>query len=101
MVEVASGDCIVVADDAAPYGSAQAERRVFLSSIRAPKVGNPKRNEKPASFAREAKEFLRTRLIGQQVKSQDLYVDVMGQLPSQSSRIGRTQLHRESFPVCR
>eukprot|EP00246_Nothoceros_aenigmaticus_P000016 TRINITY_DN10013_c0_g1_i1.p1 TRINITY_DN10013_c0_g1~~TRINITY_DN10013_c0_g1_i1.p1 ORF type:complete len:994 (+),score=218.35 TRINITY_DN10013_c0_g1_i1:98-3079(+) len=67
VVEVVSGDCIVVADDAAPFGSAQAERRVNLSSIRAPKIGNPKRNEKPASYAREAKDCLRTRLIGQQV----------------------------------
>lgn len=66
-MEVVSGDCIVVADDAVPYGSPSAERRVNLSSIRAPKMGNPRRDEKPASYAREAKEFLRTRLIGRQV----------------------------------
>ncbi|XP_031490324.1 ribonuclease TUDOR 1 [Nymphaea colorata] len=68
VVEVVSGDCIIVADDAVPYGSPSAERRVNLSSIRAPKMGNPRRDEKPASYAREAKEFLRTRLIGRQVK---------------------------------
>jgi len=34
VVEVVSGDCIVVADDSAPYGSPLAERRVNLSSIR-------------------------------------------------------------------
>ncbi|KAL2643329.1 hypothetical protein R1flu_010916 [Riccia fluitans] len=67
VIEVVSGDCIVVADDALPYGTVQAERRVNLSSIRAPKMGNPKRDEKPAAYAREAKEFLRTRLIGKQV----------------------------------
>jgi staphylococcal nuclease domain-containing protein 1 len=67
VVEVVSGDCIIVADDAAPYGSPSAERRVNLSSIRAPKMGNPRRDEKPDNFAREAKEFLRTRLIGKQV----------------------------------
>ncbi|GJM85124.1 hypothetical protein PR202_ga01548 [Eleusine coracana subsp. coracana] len=68
VVEVVSGDCIVVADDAAPYGSPSAERRVNLSSIRAPKLGNPRRDDnKPQKFAREAKEFLRTRLIGKQV----------------------------------
>ncbi|KAG8070849.1 hypothetical protein GUJ93_ZPchr0006g46436 [Zizania palustris] len=67
VVEVVSGDCIIVADDAAPYGSPSAERRVNLSSIRAPKLGNPRRDEKPENFAREAKEFLRTRLIGKQV----------------------------------
>ncbi|KAG6481964.1 ribonuclease TUDOR 2-like [Zingiber officinale] len=67
VVEVVSGDCIVVADDAAPFGSPLAERRVNLSSIRAPKMGNPRRDEKPAPYAREAKEFLRTRLIGNQV----------------------------------
>ncbi|ONK58667.1 uncharacterized protein A4U43_C09F15430 [Asparagus officinalis] len=67
VVEVVSGDCIIVADDAAPYGSPLAERRVNLSSIRCPKMGNPRRDEKPEPYAREAKELLRTRLIGQQV----------------------------------
>jgi staphylococcal nuclease domain-containing protein 1 len=67
VVEVVSGDCIIVADDSIPYGSPLAERRVNLSSIRCPKIGNPRRDEKPAPYAREAKEFLRTRLIGRQV----------------------------------
>ncbi|XP_047081605.1 ribonuclease TUDOR 1-like [Lolium rigidum] len=68
VVEVVSGDCIIVADDAAPYGSPSAERRINLSSIRAPKLGNPRREDnKPETFARESKEFLRTRLIGKQV----------------------------------
>eukprot|EP00268_Persea_americana_P054270 TRINITY_DN619_c0_g1_i3.p1 TRINITY_DN619_c0_g1~~TRINITY_DN619_c0_g1_i3.p1 ORF type:complete len:987 (-),score=247.25 TRINITY_DN619_c0_g1_i3:523-3483(-) len=67
VVEVVSGDCIVVADDSVPYGSPLAERRVNLSSIRSPKMGNPRRDEKPAPYAREAREFLRTRLIGRQV----------------------------------
>uniref|UniRef100_R7W5A3 Nuclease domain-containing protein 1 n=1 Tax=Aegilops tauschii TaxID=37682 RepID=R7W5A3_AEGTA len=68
VVEVVSGDCIIVADDAAPYGSPSAEWQVNLSSIRAPKLGNPRREDnKPDKFARESKEFLRTRLIGKQV----------------------------------
>ena len=63
-----SGDCIIVADDAAPHGSPSAERRVNLSSIRAPRLGNPRREDnKPDKFARESKDFLRTRLIGKQV----------------------------------
>lgn len=62
-----SGDCVVVADDAAPFGSPAAERRVNLSSIRAPRIGNPRKEEKPAAYAREAKEYLRNLLIGQQV----------------------------------
>ncbi|KAA8542037.1 hypothetical protein F0562_023189 [Nyssa sinensis] len=67
VIEVVSGDCIIVADDAVPFGSPLAERRVNLSSIRCPKIGNPRRDEKPAPYAREAKEFLRTRLVGRQV----------------------------------
>ncbi|XP_077226647.1 ribonuclease TUDOR 1-like [Tasmannia lanceolata] len=67
VVEVVSGDCIIVADDAVPFGSPLAERRVNLSSIRSPKIGNPRRDEKPAPYAREARDFLRTRLIGRQV----------------------------------
>lgn len=68
VVEVVSGDCIVVADDSLPFGSPAAERRVNLSSIRCPKLGNPRREEKPAPYAREAREFLRTRLMGRQVQ---------------------------------
>lgn len=68
-MEVVSGDCIIVADDSIPYGNALAERRVNLSSIRCPKIGNPRKDEKPAAYAREAREFLRTRLIGRQVST--------------------------------
>lgn len=68
VVEVVSGDCIIVADDSLPFGSPAAERRVNLSSIRCPKLGNPRREEKPAPYAREAREFLRTRLMGRQVQ---------------------------------
>uniref|UniRef100_A0A7N0VE85 Ribonuclease n=1 Tax=Kalanchoe fedtschenkoi TaxID=63787 RepID=A0A7N0VE85_KALFE len=67
VVEVVSGDCITVADDSAPFGSPLAERRVNLSSIRCPKMGNPRRDEKPAPYAHEAKEFLRTSVIGKKV----------------------------------
>ncbi|KAM3380515.1 ribonuclease TUDOR 1 [Capsicum galapagoense] len=67
VVEVVSGDCLVIADDSLPFGDPSAERRVNLSSIRAPKMGNPRKDEKPAPYAREAKEFLRNCLIGKQV----------------------------------
>ncbi|KAJ0051795.1 hypothetical protein Pint_01311 [Pistacia integerrima] len=73
VVEVVSGDCIIVADDSIPYGSPLAERRVNLSSIRCPKIGNPRRDEKPAPYAKEARDFLRTRLIGKQVNVQMEY----------------------------
>ncbi|CAL5444321.1 unnamed protein product [Camellia sinensis] len=73
VVEVVSGDCIIVADDSVPYGSPLAERRVNLSSIRCPKMGNPRRDEKPAPYAREAKDLLRQRLIGRQVNVQMEY----------------------------
>ncbi|XVF09508.1 hypothetical protein REPUB_Repub07fG0099200 [Reevesia pubescens] len=51
VVKVVNGDCIVVADDSIPYGSALAECRVNLSSIRCPKMGNPHRDEKPTTYA--------------------------------------------------
>ena len=56
--EVVSGDCIVVRDAANKQ-----ERRVNLSSIRAPRMG--RKGEKPEDWATEAKEFLRQRLIGE------------------------------------
>ncbi|XP_057530825.1 ribonuclease TUDOR 1-like [Amaranthus tricolor] len=67
VVEVVSGDCIIVADDAVPLGNPLAERRVNLSSIKANKLGNPRRNDVVEPYAREAKEFLRQKLIGRQV----------------------------------
>lgn len=67
VIEVVSADCIIVADESLPFGDPSAERRVNLSSIRGPKMGNPRRDQKPDPYARDAKEFLRTRLLGRQV----------------------------------
>ena len=58
VVEVVSGDCLVVKDSASSV-----ERRVNLSSLRAPRMG--RKGERPDTYATEAKEFLRQRLIGE------------------------------------
>ena len=55
--QVVSGDVLVIRDS-----SSSAERRVTLSSIRAPRPA--RRDEKPEPYGTEAKEFLRQRLIG-------------------------------------
>lgn len=60
VAEVASGDCIVVRD-----ANGGVERRVTLSSIRAPRGATRDRAAEP--WAVEAKEFLRQRLIGREV----------------------------------
>ena len=52
MVEVTSGDCVVVRDR-----TSGVERRVNLSSVRAPRVGT--RDRAPEPWGLEAKEFLR------------------------------------------
>lgn len=58
--EIVSGDVILVRD-----ASNGIERRVTLSSIRAPRLGSRDRPSEP--WAAEAKEFLRQRLIGKEV----------------------------------
>ncbi|CAN1133270.1 Ribonuclease TUDOR 1 [Linum perenne] len=103
VVEIVSGDCIIVADDSVPLGSPLAERRVYLSSIKCPKMVGPREKpdlpdreakestatrkpelpdreakesmitRKPEPYAREVKEFLRTRLLGKQVNVQMEY----------------------------
>lgn len=88
VVEVVSGDCVIVADDSVPYGSPLAERRVNLSSIRCPKIGNPRRDERPAPYAREAREFLRTRLIGRQVNVQMEYSRKVGTADGSAAHTG-------------
>ncbi|KAK9813035.1 hypothetical protein WJX72_007851 [[Myrmecia] bisecta] len=60
VAEVVSGDCLVIRDH-----SSGVERRVTLSSIRAPRLG--RKEDKSEDYAVEAKEFLRQRLIGQEV----------------------------------
>lgn len=58
VTEVVSGDTLVVKDAAS-----KVERRINLSSIRAARLG--RKGEKPEDWALEAKEFLRSRLIGE------------------------------------
>lgn len=60
VAEVVSGDCLIIKDKASGV-----ERRVNLSSIRAPRMGT--RERAPEPWAVEAKEFLRQRLIGKEV----------------------------------
>ncbi|XP_061369869.1 ribonuclease TUDOR 1 [Gastrolobium bilobum] len=97
VVEVVSGDCVIVADDSIPYGSPLAERRVNLSSIRCPKMGNPRRDEKPAPYAREAKEFLRTRLIGRQVNVQMEYSRKVGPADGSAAQSGAAEARAMDF----
>ncbi|KAF8638063.1 hypothetical protein AX16_010695 [Volvariella volvacea WC 439] len=59
VIRVWSGDQITVLDK-----ETQKERRLQLSSIRAPKATEPKQ----AHYAQEAKEFLRKKLIGKHIK---------------------------------
>jgi staphylococcal nuclease domain-containing protein 1 len=60
VVEIISGDCLIVREDGG------AERRVTLSSIRAPRP--PARDRAGEPYGAEAKEFLRGRLIGKPVE---------------------------------
>ncbi|KAL6757416.1 hypothetical protein V8C86DRAFT_2625605 [Haematococcus lacustris] len=60
VVEVVSGDCLVIKDM-----TSGVERRVQLSSLRAPRMGTRERGPDP--WATDAKEFLRKKLIGREV----------------------------------
>eukprot|EP00922_Rhytidocystis_sp_ex-Travisia-forbesii_P010570 GHVS01015479.1.p1 GENE.GHVS01015479.1~~GHVS01015479.1.p1 ORF type:complete len:881 (+),score=163.91 GHVS01015479.1:174-2816(+) len=57
VVEVMSGDCIVLQ----PLPTPQPERRIYLASLRCPRVGNRMKADEPWSF--EAKEFVRKKLV--------------------------------------
>ena len=59
VVEAVSGDVLMVAD-----ATTGVERKVHLASVRAPRVGNERRGQKPEPWAVEAKEFLRKRCVG-------------------------------------
>ncbi|CAI5716919.1 unnamed protein product [Peronospora destructor] len=80
VVEVISGDCLVVyvPDAATP---AEHEKRIYLSSLRAPRLGNARRGESDAPYAAEAKEFLRHRAIAKAV-----HIEVEYEKPSPSGQ---------------
>ena len=60
VVQVVSGDSLLVSD------ADGVERKVSLASVRAPRLG--RRGERDEPFALEAKEFMRSRLVGHKVK---------------------------------
>ena len=62
VVEVVSGDTIVVADQGG------AERRLSLSSVRCPRVFGGNMVDKSEPYGMEAKEALRKALIGKRVR---------------------------------
>lgn len=66
VVEVVSGDTVVVLDK-----SSRVERRVQLSSLRAPKMGNP--SQPAADWAVDARDHLRKLAIGRDVQVQMEY----------------------------
>eukprot|EP00002_Diphylleia_rotans_P002819 TRINITY_DN1181_c0_g1_i6.p1 TRINITY_DN1181_c0_g1~~TRINITY_DN1181_c0_g1_i6.p1 ORF type:complete len:883 (+),score=226.48 TRINITY_DN1181_c0_g1_i6:92-2740(+) len=79
--EVHSGDTIVIQD----LNDASNTKRINLSSIRAPKLGNAKRKEKDAPYAWESREFLRTRLIGKQV---NVHIDYIKKATPELAQLG-------------
>lgn len=78
VVEVHSGDQISVTVPGGPVGQ---ERRLALSSIRAPRVGNPRRGVEDEPWAVESKEALRKLVIGKPVK---VVVDYQRDIPQTS-----------------
>ncbi|KAH9127214.1 hypothetical protein AeMF1_002452 [Aphanomyces euteiches] len=77
VVEVVSGDCLVVA-----LKPNNEEMRLYLSSIRAPRLGNARRGEPNAPYALDAKEALRNRCIGRVVTIEIEYERNNAQLDS-------------------
>lgn len=68
VVEVHSGDQISVTVPPASGSGIGEERRVALSSIKAPRMGNPRRGVEDEPWAAESKEALRKMVIGKPVK---------------------------------
>jgi staphylococcal nuclease domain-containing protein 1 len=64
VLEVHSGDSLTVL----PLKSGSTPQRIFLSSIRAPAMGNVRREELHKPWAHEAREFLRRASVGKKVR---------------------------------
>lgn len=84
VVEVHSGDQLTVAvsgNNSGTSGGASRERRLALSSVRAPRVGNPRRSVEDEPWAVESKEALRKLTIGKSVR---VKVDYQRDIPQTS-----------------
>lgn len=64
VVEINSPDTITIQD----VNNPDFEKRVSLSSVRAPRLGYARRGEPDQPYAWEIREFLRSRLIGKKVR---------------------------------
>jgi len=73
VLEVLSGDLLLLADSASGE-----EHRVSLSSTRAPRIGNARKGEPPASWALASKEFLVQHLLGKTVVVQPDFLRRLG-----------------------
>lgn len=79
VVEVVSGDTLVVKD----INGGGVERRVSLSSVRAPRAGG--RDRAPEPHGLEAREFLRKKFIGKDVTVKMEYTRKIGPMPGQAA----------------
>ncbi|XP_053992683.1 staphylococcal nuclease domain-containing protein 1-like isoform X2 [Hylaeus volcanicus] len=82
VIEVISGDCILAADLHDFTLGITPGVRLYLASIRCPRLGNRNRDEEPWSF--EAKEFVRRRLIGKRVKILVEYIKKITSTPGET-----------------
>lgn len=81
VIEIISGDCISVAPVS---GSDTSERRINLSSIRAPRMANARDASSVSEpWAVEAKDFLISRLIGRTVSISMDYARKIGEGPNE------------------
>lgn len=89
VMEIVSGDCIVVMDDV--HGT---ERRVILSSIRAPKAAT--RDRSGEAWGQESKDFLRKRLIGKVVH---VTMEYSRDFPKQDKAVPKQQDNSKGAPA--
>lgn len=84
VVEVVGPDVLVVTT--APVGTPNAEeRRLYLSSVKAPRPGNERRGEKGEPYAYEGREWLRRNAVGRKVR---VVPEFQRKLPAQEAVAG-------------
>jgi len=73
VVEVQSGDTIIILPVGTEYTSEDVLQKVSLASIRAPRLGNERAGRADEPYAAECRERLRSLVIGKQVKARIHY----------------------------
>merc|ERR1740123_329709 len=74
--QVYNGDCLILTDsqkDPKTTSKGELNKRVYLASLKCPRTANPRSKEPAEEYSFEAREYVRSRLVGQNITVRTQY----------------------------